>query len=156
MDEDSQHTNEFGEIEAFKDTEYWFKKDFQTIKRSPTATLKAIPLILLATYLFSLLMTQLGGTGADFPLAFIYSLVFSPIFLLGYLMFHIIATKGYDIDPYAGTHINSPQHVNRFSVSYIMNSDMPTGRKIMFLLRYAFYVLLAIGLLLNVFVGLKK
>ena len=71
-------------------------------------------------------------------------------------MFHVIATKGYDIDPYAGTHIDTSQHANRFSVSYIMSSNMSTGRKVMFLLRYTMYVLLVLGLLLNVIMSFNK
>ena len=71
-------------------------------------------------------------------------------------MFHVIATKGYDIDPYAGTHINTPHHANRFSVNYILSSNISYGRKIMFLFRLVIYALLVVGLLLNILISFNK
>lgn len=47
MREDLKHTNEFGDIEVFKDTSYWFKRDWKTIKNSFKNTLERTPFIVI-------------------------------------------------------------------------------------------------------------
>lgn len=148
--QDDKHVNEFEEIEVFKDTKYWFKKDFQTIKRSFSSTIKNAPFIFIASIVFSFLMSGIGGNRTlENTLA--YTLVFFPISLLGYAMFYVMIKKGYEIDPYEGAHIDTPQHANRFSINYILSSNMSKGRKIIFLFRLALYFLMIAGLLLAVF-----
>lgn len=153
---DTEHTNEYGDIEVFKDTKYWFKRDIQTIKKSFIATFKFSHVILLITFVFSFLITRTGNTLLNFDDTLLYTAVLSPIFLLGYFIFYVIATKGYDIESYEGTHINIPEHARRFSIGYILRSNMSAGRKALFLLRLAFYIMLIIGLLLNAFAIFKK
>lgn len=149
--EDQRHVNEFGEIEVLKDTKYWFKRDFQTIKRSFFSTIRNSPFVFIVAMFFSFLMSGLGNTKVGLDNILAYTLIFFPISLLGYFMFYVMIKKGYDIEPYVGTHINSAEHTNRFSVSYVVNSNMSTGRKTMFLVRLALYFLMVIGLLLSVF-----
>jgi len=154
-EKDLENVNEFGEIEAFKGTKYWFKRDLQTIKRSFVSTIKFSPIVFLTTLAFSALMTLFDNPKINFYVAISYTVILFPIFLLGYLMFNVMVTKGYDIDPYAGTHIKTTKHANRFSVTHILRSDMTGRRKALHLLRLAIYILLVVGLLLNIFYSLR-
>jgi len=149
-EEDLKHTNEFGEIDMTKDTEYWFKRDFGTIKKSFLKTLKAFPFVVVPLYIFFLIITR---TENNWNLRFSFGLtvIFSTIILLGYFMVYILVTKGYDIQPYQGTHIDNPNYDNRFSVKYILNSQMSTGRKFIFILRLFFYIIMLLGLLFTIF-----
>lgn len=152
---DLKHVNEFGEIEVLKDTTYWFKRDLQTIRRSFVSTIRNSPFVFIIAMFFSFLMSGLSTTKVGLDNILAYTLIFFPISLLGYFMFYIMIKKGYEIDPYVGTHINIAEHTNRFSVNYIVNSKMSTGRKIMFLIRLALAFLMVIGLLLSILQNYK-
>lgn len=136
---DLEHTNEFGEIEAFRDTKYWFRRDLQTIKKSSIITFNRSPIIFLATILFSFLLSvSFNDIGKDLGTLFANALSFFPIFLLAHFMFHVIFTKGYNVHQWWGTYIDNPKFEKRFSIKYILDSKMSKGRKIIFLLRLAF------------------
>lgn len=143
--EDFKHTNEFGEIEVLKGTKYWFKKDFQTIKKSFKSAIKYSPIIFMVSLIIAVFASNFNYKNIETIIY--YTIIFFPITVLGYLMFYVIFTKGYDIDPYGGTHINSPEYSNRFSVGYILNSNMSGKRKVLFIVRLAFYLLI-VGLLI--------
>jgi hypothetical protein len=75
-------------------TKEWFKKDLATIKKSLRSTFRNAVWIYLISLLFSV-VTNIKYIDAKIILY--YSVVFLPIFLLGYLMLHVLKTKGYDI-----------------------------------------------------------
>ncbi|RJQ24761.1 hypothetical protein C4577_07050 [Candidatus Parcubacteria bacterium] len=152
MDEknDIKHTSEFGEIKAFTNTKYWFKRDFKTIKKSFYASLKSSPIIFTITLAFSFLITiTYSQENYNIFATIVFSIILFPIFLFGYFMFCVMATKGYDIDPYVGTHIKTEQYTQRFSPIAILKSDMSKPQKALYLFRLIIFIALVIGLILN-------
>lgn len=154
--DDLKHTNEFGEIEAHKHTKYWFKRDLGTIKSSLLFTIKCLPVVFMVSVLASWLLNVLIPTFTTFKDLLIYSFILFPVFSLGCFLFRIMLTKGYEIQHYIGTHVKNPQHRNRFSMNYIIGSDMTKSRKILFIIRLIFYWICAIGLFITGLEGLKK
>ena len=114
-EEDLKHANEFGEIEAFKETKYWFKRDIETIIRSIKSLPKYITVVFFISLVTSLVFTLFENPSKNYSLALIYLLVLFPIFLLGFLLLHIIMTKGYGIYP-ESTYISTENLSNRFSL----------------------------------------
>lgn len=147
---DLKHANEFGEIEAFKDTKYWLKRDLQTIKKSLITTFNRSPIIFLVTILFSFILSvSFNDMGKDLGTLFTNALSFFPIFLLAHFMFHVIFTKGYNVHQWLGTYIDNPKFEKRFSIRYILDAKMSRGRKIIFLFRLAFIGFIFITYLLR-------
>src|SRR3989344_1945260 len=153
--DDLNHTNEFGELEVHKHTKYWFKRDLITIKSSFLFTLKWLPVVFIVSVVVSWLFNMLYKIATTLNDLLTYSFILFPIFSLGLFIFRVLLIKGYEIDPYAGTHVKNPQHRNRFSFSYIFSSDMSLSRKTLFVIRLIFYMTCVFGLLLTVFSSLK-
>lgn len=147
---DREKVNEFGEIEAFKNTGYWFKKDTETIKKSFISTLKFSPVLITGTTLFCLIYIRSISGEILTKTSLILIISMSLLCILGYFLFHAIMTKGYDIHPYQGTHIGIGEHKNRFSIKYLLSSELKPGQKVLHLIRLFFYLLLVIGLFLNI------
>ena len=97
MEEDLKHRNEFGEIKIGTDTVYWFKRDWETIKRSFFKTIQAVPYVVIIVLIFSLLISRRDSQW-DLKQALNLTLLLSLIALLGYWMIYALITKGYDID----------------------------------------------------------
>lgn len=77
-------------------TKAWFKKDWQTIRKSFSATLRNSHIIggLAALFVFLILYFQNTLMFINFFWLFI---CFYPIFLFGYFMLKVLKDKGYDI-----------------------------------------------------------
>lgn len=148
--EDRENVNEFGDIEAFKGTKYWFKRDIETIQNSLVSTLKFSPILIGATALLSLFYIRSINGEIINQISLIFTLSMSLLGVLAYFLLHVITTKGYDIHPYRGTHIKIEENVNRFSIKHILSSESQPGHKILHLIRLFFYLLFVIGLFLNI------
>ena len=153
---DLEHTNEFGEIEAFKDTKYWFKKDLLTIKKALKKVFKISPLIFLIALIFSSSITFLYNGSLNFFLIFIYLLILFPVFLLAYMMLYVMINKGYEIDAYEGTYIDTPKHDDRFSLDYLLTAKMSKKRKAIHIVRLAIYSFMTFGLVFYIIIMLIK
>lgn len=109
--EDYKHTNEFGEIEAFKHTKYWLKRDIQTIKKTLKSTIKFSPLLfLLSTVLATIMSFSYTSQFIADEIAF-YALIFFPLFLLANLLIYVMVNKGYNISA-DGTTIDQSRNPN--------------------------------------------
>lgn len=102
MREDYKHVNEFGDIEAFKDTPYWFGRDWKTFKNSFKSTLKHSPIVFLFAILPTIILCVYYKTNniSFIMVIFVMSFLLS---LYGYFMFHVLVTKGYDIGRWGTT-----------------------------------------------------
>jgi hypothetical protein len=107
--EDWNHANELGDV---KDTKYWFKRDYGTIKTALIKTVIISPLLLTISSLLSLAINFWGNT-LTLNQFFITTIALTPISLLGYFLFYIMAKKGYNIyGDGGGTVIDDSQNPN--------------------------------------------
>lgn len=91
-----------GYIPLFGHTKEWFRKDIETIKNSAKTTVKNTPLIVSVTFFLVSLVYFLGVSRFSLFEVVIYSIIFSPLSILGYFLLHVMKTKGYDISGQTG------------------------------------------------------
>lgn len=106
--QDMDHVGLLGDL---KDTKYWFKRDLDTMKVGLVKTVRLTPILFLASFIFSLLINYMNQTLRIFELI-ILSVVFLPIFMLGYFLFYIMVKKGYNIHTHGGTVIDRSRAQN--------------------------------------------
>lgn len=80
-------------------TKEWFKRDIQTIKKSTKSTLKNLHWIYFATFTIFSAIDYLFTSSFNLKSNLLISLALFPVVIVGYLMLHILKTKGYDITP---------------------------------------------------------
>ncbi len=90
---DHKHVGELGDL---KDTKYWFKRDLSTMKLGLKKTAQVTPVLFLASFVFSLLITYLDQALRIYEVVLL-SMIFLPIFMLGFFLFYIMVNKGYNI-----------------------------------------------------------
>ena len=91
--EDHKHVGELGDL---KDTKYWFKRDLSTMKLGLNRTARVTPILFTSAILFSLRVNYVNQTLSLIEVVFL-SVIFLPIFMLGYFLFYIMVNKGYNI-----------------------------------------------------------
>lgn len=81
--QDLEHSCELGDL---KDTKYWFRRDFGTMRKGLDQTVRLTPTILLLACFFSLFVNYVNQTLRIYEVV-VLSVMFLPIFMLGYFLF---------------------------------------------------------------------
>jgi len=98
INRDSEHVCKLGDL---KDTKYWFRRDIGTMKKGLKKTVSQISVLLLATFVFSLFVNYANQTLRMYEVV-VLSVMFLPIFMLGYFLFYIMVNKGHNIHASGG------------------------------------------------------
>jgi len=93
LNDDHKHVGELGDL---KDTKYWFKRDLSTMKLGLRRTARVTPILFTSAIVFSLIVNHVNQTLSLIEVVFL-SVIFLPIFMLGYFLFFIMVNKGYNI-----------------------------------------------------------